>query len=148
WSLVLLLVAYSWTAPVTRAEPSVATPAEAADREEASAGALIGTPATPGDAFDTLTDFVIFGGSIFYAMAVGAVFVLRRKMPNLERPYRTWGYPVTPAIYLLAFGGAMTSMLYDKWLQTAAGSVLILAGVVAFYAMGGGAKNTDVAQPG
>ncbi|MEX2175233.1 MAG: amino acid permease [Pirellulaceae bacterium] len=128
WSLVLVLVAYAWTA---------APPPPTAASEVAS---VVAAPATPGDAFDVLTDFVIFGGSIFYAMAVAAVFVLRWKRPDLDRPYKTWGYPITPALYLLAFTGALASMLYDKWLQTAAGSVLILAGVVAYYAMGGGRK--------
>jgi APA family basic amino acid/polyamine antiporter len=88
-----------------------------------------------------LTDFVIFGGSIFYAMAVGAVFVLRWKMPDAPRPYKTWGYPITPALYLLAFSGALVSMLVDKFAQTVAGSALIGAGVVAFFLMGGGRTN-------
>jgi APA family basic amino acid/polyamine antiporter len=87
----------------------------------------------PIDAFDALTDFVIFGGSLFYALAVASVFVLRYRQPHLPRPYRTWGYPWTPAIYLLAFAAALVSMLVDKWQQTAAGSLLILAGV-AYYA--------------
>jgi APA family basic amino acid/polyamine antiporter len=87
----------------------------------------------PIDAFDALTDFVIFGGSVFYAMAVAAVFVLRFRMPDLPRPYRTWGYPWTPALYLLAFAAALVSMLIDKWQQTAAGSIIILAGVGYFY---------------
>jgi APA family basic amino acid/polyamine antiporter len=87
----------------------------------------------PMDAFDALTDFVIFGGSLFYALAVASVFVLRWKMPDLPRPYRTWGYPITPALYLLAFAAALVSMLIDKWQQTAAGSLLILVGVVFFY---------------
>jgi APA family basic amino acid/polyamine antiporter len=86
----------------------------------------------PQDAFDTLTDFVIFGGQIFYAMAVGAVFVLRWKRPDLPRPYRTWGYPVVPAIYLFVFAYALWTLLRDRPIQTAAGSSLILAGV-AFY---------------
>jgi APA family basic amino acid/polyamine antiporter len=136
WSLVLIALAYGWTASagstVNQTSPGAA--------EQRHGIVVLETPATPGDAFDVLTDFVIFGGSIFYAMAVGAVFVLRRKMPAAERPYRTWGYPLTPAVYLLAFGGAMASMLHDKWVQTAAGSVLILVGVAAFYAMGG--RNT------
>jgi APA family basic amino acid/polyamine antiporter len=89
--------------------------------------------ADPGEAFDALTDFVIFGGSLFYALAVAAVFVLRWKRPDLARPYRTWGYPITPALYLVAFACALVSMLIDKWQQTAAGSVLILAGV-GYYA--------------
>jgi APA family basic amino acid/polyamine antiporter len=87
----------------------------------------------PIEAFDALTDFVIFGGSLFYALAVASVFVLRIRRPDLPRPYRTWGYPWTPALYLLAFIAALTSMLLDKWQQTAAGSTLILAGVVYYY---------------
>jgi APA family basic amino acid/polyamine antiporter len=139
WASVLVLVAYGWSAPATEAATGVRPTAEHAAAHEQRLK-IVETPQNPREAFDALTDFVIFGGSIFYAMAVGAVFVLRWKMPDAERPYRTWGYPFTPALYLLAFGGAMASMLYDKWVQTAAGSVLILAGVVAFYAMGGGRK--------
>jgi basic amino acid/polyamine antiporter, APA family len=132
WSLVLLLVAYAWTAAPPAARAAVD-----------STSSLIATPATPGDAFDALTDFVIFGGSIFYAMAVGAVFVLRWKMPNVERPYRTWGYPITPALYLLAFGAALVVMLFEKWDKSLAGSLLIIAGIAAFYAMGGGKKSPN-----
>ncbi len=134
WSLVLVLVAYIWTmpsaAPASESPPSKTT-------AEANATSIIETPATPGDAFDVLTDFVIFGGSIFYAMAVGAVFVLRFKRPELARPYKTWGYPFTPGLYLFAFGAALVSMLATKLPQTAVGSLLILAGVAAFFAMGG-----------
>jgi APA family basic amino acid/polyamine antiporter len=84
-------------------------------------------------AFNALTDFVIFGGSLFYAMAVGAVFVLRWKRPELPRPYRTWGYPLTPAIYLVAFAYALISMFINTWQQSLMGSLLILAGVVYYY---------------
>lgn len=55
----------------------------------------------PRDAFDTLTDFVVLGGTFFYALVVAAVFVLRAKMPRAARPYPVWGYPITPAIYVL-----------------------------------------------
>jgi APA family basic amino acid/polyamine antiporter len=88
--------------------------------------------ADPSAAFNTLTDFVIFGGSVFYAMAVAAVFVLRWRQPDLPRPYRTWGYPLTPIIYLAAFGGAMASMLTENWKRCAAGGLLILAGAVYY----------------
>ena len=141
WSLVLVLIAYAWTMPAAAAPT---TPVVAASAAEPAA--LIEMPKAPADAFDTLTDFVIFGGSIFYAMAVGAVFVLRWKMPNLDRPYRTWGYPITPALYLLAFAAALISMLVTKWAQTAFGSTLIVAGVVAFFAMGGGRESTSGKQ--
>ena len=52
--------------------------------------------------FDSLTDYAIFGLWIFYGLVTAAVFILRRKMPDLERPYRTWGYPVVPIFFLLA----------------------------------------------
>lgn len=87
----------------------------------------------PSHAFDALTDFVIFGGSLFYALAVGAVFVLRTKMPNLERPYRTWGYPITPAIYLAAFAAALVSLFLQKQQQSLAGCGLIAAGAVYYF---------------
>lgn len=107
WSIVLVIVVFAW-----KSNPN--------DRTI--------------DAFDELTDFVIFGGSIFYAMAVAAVFVLRAKLPDLPRPYRTWGYPITPGLYLLMFGGVLVSLLIDKWQQSAAGLLLIGAGAV-FYAL-------------
>ncbi len=91
-----------------------------------------GPDGRPIDAFDALTDFVIFGGSIFYAMAVGAVFVLRARLPNLDRPYRTWGYPFTPALYLFAFAAALVSMFVDKPVQSLSGLALIAAGVGYF----------------
>jgi APA family basic amino acid/polyamine antiporter len=65
-------------------------------------------------------------------MAVGAVFVLRWKKPDLPRPYKTWGYPITPAFYLLVFGVALVSLLVDYLPQTVLGSLLILAGVVVY----------------
>jgi amino acid transporter len=51
--------------------------------------------------FDVLTDFAMFGAVIFETMAVLSIFVFRRRYPNAERPYRCWGYPVTPALYVL-----------------------------------------------
>ncbi|MEX2119993.1 MAG: amino acid permease [Pirellulales bacterium] len=107
WTVALIVAAYAWAANKTEA--------------------------TPVDAFDTLTDFVIFGGSVFYALAVAAVFVLRRTRPELPRPYRTWGYPLVPSLYMVAFGAAMLSLLLNKPIESLAGATLILAGVV-FYA--------------
>lgn len=51
--------------------------------------------------FDTLTDMLIFVSWIFYGMGAAGVFVLRKKMPNAERPYKVWGYPVIPAIFVV-----------------------------------------------
>lgn len=86
----------------------------------------------PKGAFDGLTDSVILGGIIFYGLTVGAVYVLRKTRPELPRPYRTWGYPVTPALMLLAYAGAFTSMLVTEWQQSAGVLALIGSGVL-FY---------------
>jgi APA family basic amino acid/polyamine antiporter len=137
WSIVLIVVAYAWSAPAAISPQEELSPTASAAPATVMSE-VIATPARPEDAFDALTDFVIFGGSIFYAMAVAAVFVLRWKKPDLTRPYRTWGYPMTPILYLAAFGGALVSMLVEKWDKSLAGSILILAGVIAFYMMGGG----------
>src|SRR5580765_7470032 len=51
--------------------------------------------------FDSLTDYVIFGSWIFYALVTSSVFVFRRKFPDAERPYRAFGYPVVPVLFLL-----------------------------------------------
>ncbi|MES2766761.1 MAG: amino acid permease [Bacteroidota bacterium] len=50
--------------------------------------------------FDTLTDMLIFVSWIFYALGAIGVFVLRKKMPDAERPYKVWGYPFIPAIFI------------------------------------------------
>ena len=52
--------------------------------------------------YDILYTYVIFGGTIFYGLAILSVFVLRAKRPDLPRPYRTWGYPFTPLLYTAA----------------------------------------------
>jgi APA family basic amino acid/polyamine antiporter len=51
--------------------------------------------------YDTLTDYVIFGSWIFYGLATASVFIFRRRMPDAERPYRAWGYPIVPILFLL-----------------------------------------------
>jgi basic amino acid/polyamine antiporter, APA family len=97
--------------------------------------------ADPKDAFDTLTNFVVLGGTIFYALVVAAVIVLRFRLPNHERPYATWGYPVTPIIYLLvallvivssvAAGFKPDASVSDKYQLPAVGGLLGL-GVVLY----------------
>ncbi|HVR71478.1 MAG TPA: amino acid permease, partial [Vicinamibacteria bacterium] len=54
--------------------------------------------------FDELTDYAIFAILIFLALTTASVFVFRRRRPELDRPYRTWGYPVVPALFLLVAG--------------------------------------------
>ena len=83
-------------------------------------------------AFDHLTNSVVCAGLIFYGMAVAAVYVLRWKRPDIHRPYRTWGYPITPALLLLAYFGAFISLLNEQLAQTMSVLVLIGAGIAYF----------------
>lgn len=85
-------------------------------------------------AFDGLTDSVICAGLIFYGMAVAAVYVLRRTRPMMNRPYKTWGYPFTPALLMLAYAGAFVSLLVQQWSQTIGVLSLIASGIVYYYA--------------
>jgi APA family basic amino acid/polyamine antiporter len=55
----------------------------------------------PGGKFEELLKYAVFGAWIFLALAVFSVFILRKKRPDLPRPYKTWGYPVTPAVFVL-----------------------------------------------
>ena len=64
--------------------------------------------------FQQLADKFILGIWPFYALAVAAVFVLRRTRPDLPRPYRTWGYPVVPLLFLLASVAMVLNALLDR----------------------------------
>jgi amino acid transporter len=84
--------------------------------------------------FQQLADKFILGIWPFYALAVGAVFVLRRTRPDLPRPYRTWGYPVVPILFLLASVGMVLNALVTEPKDTGITLGIILAGVPAYYA--------------
>ena len=84
------------------------------------------------DAFDKLTTSVICAGLIFYGLAVAAVYVLRQTRPDMVRPYKTWGYPITPALLLIAYIVTFISMIIQQWTQTLSVLALITAGVVYF----------------
>jgi APA family basic amino acid/polyamine antiporter len=51
--------------------------------------------------YDLLTDYAIFALTMFYALTAGAVFIFRRRHPEIHRPYRTWGYPVVPVLFII-----------------------------------------------
>jgi APA family basic amino acid/polyamine antiporter len=83
--------------------------------------------------YDDLYNFVIFGSWILYAMATASVFVLRRKRPDMERPYRTLGYPVVPALFLLGAALLEVRTFLDKPVQALLGIGLILLGLPLYF---------------
>jgi APA family basic amino acid/polyamine antiporter len=83
--------------------------------------------------FQQLADKFILGIWPFYALSVAGVYVLRRTRPDLPRPYRTVGYPVTPALFLLASVGMVLNALVTDPVNTGITFAIIGAGVPVFY---------------
>ena len=83
--------------------------------------------------FDTLTDYVIFGSWIFYALVTSSIFVFRRKYPNLVRPYKAFGYPVVPILFLLVAAFLLINTMINAPFQAFTGIILILLGLPVYY---------------
>jgi basic amino acid/polyamine antiporter, APA family len=83
--------------------------------------------------FAQLADRFILGTWPFYALAVAAVFVLRKRQPDLPRPYRTWGYPVVPAVFLLGALLMVGNALVSNWADNAVTFGIILTGVPVYW---------------
>ncbi len=82
--------------------------------------------------FDQLFTYVIFAAWLFYAMTTASVFVLRKKWPDRARPYRTWGYPWIPLIFLLASALLVVNTLITDPRDSLFGLVIILLGVPVY----------------
>ena len=82
-----------------------------------------------------LFSFAMFAGWIFYGLAVVGVIVLRIKRPEWERPYRMWGYPVTPVLFAIASVGLVANTLITQPLPSLAGLGLIASGVPVYFWM-------------
>jgi amino acid transporter len=83
--------------------------------------------------YEELYNFVIFGSWILYAMACASVFVLRRKRPDLPRPYRTLGYPVVPLLFLTGAAVLELTTLWSSPAQSIEGIALILIGLPFYF---------------
>ena len=82
--------------------------------------------------YESLIDYALFGIWVFYGLMIAAVIVLRRTCPDLPRPYRMWGYPVTPVVFLLIALWFLVNMLITRPLASFAGMGLMLTGVPAY----------------
>ena len=83
--------------------------------------------------FDELTDYAIFSILIFVALATASVFVLRKRAPAAGPAYRTWGYPVTPALFLLVAGWLIVNTLQTSPRQAIAGLALMALGLPFYW---------------
>ena len=83
--------------------------------------------------FDQLTNYVVFSSWIFYAMVTGVVFVLRKKLPNAPRAYKTLGYPVLPIIFIVLGILLLINTIWTSPRESLIGLGLIVAGIPVYY---------------
>ena len=101
--------------------------------------------------FDQLTDMLIFAVYIFYGATALGVFILRRRMPDAHRPYKTWGYPVIPAIFVLFCVGLFFNTIITRPREAGIGLSLILLGIPVYFLLlrkrrGGNDSTADTSQ--
>lgn len=83
--------------------------------------------------YGQLLDYVIFAVLIFYVLTIFGIFILRKKKPEIERPYKAFGYPVLPGIYIIMAATISIILLIHKPLYTWPGLIIVLCGIPIYY---------------
>lgn len=83
--------------------------------------------------YGDLLDYCTFSSLIFYIVTISAIFVLRKKMPDIERPYKAFGYPVIPALYIILTTAICVDLLVYKTFNTGMGLLIIALGVPVYF---------------
>ena len=83
--------------------------------------------------YGDLLDYVIFAVLLFYILTIAGVFALRRAKPEMERPYKAFGYPVLPALYILTAGLIEILLLIYKPDYTWPGLIIVLLGAPVYF---------------
>jgi APA family basic amino acid/polyamine antiporter len=89
---------------------------------------------TYGNLYSTLLDYVVFAVLIFYVLTIAGLFVLRRKQPDAERPYRAFGYPLVPALYIVTATAISLVLLIYKTSTSLPGLLIVLTGIPVYFA--------------
>jgi len=83
--------------------------------------------------YSQLLDYVIFAVLIFYILTIAGIFILRIKQPNAERPYKAFGYPVLPALYIIIAATISVILLLKKPEYTLTGLIIVLLGIPVYF---------------
>jgi APA family basic amino acid/polyamine antiporter len=83
--------------------------------------------------YSNLLDYVIFAVLIFFTLTILSIFVLRKKRPDLPRPYKAFGFPVIPAIYVLTTMAIMVILLIYKPTYTFPGLIIVILGIPVYF---------------
>jgi APA family basic amino acid/polyamine antiporter len=100
-----------------------------------------GTPKAFGNLYGNLLDYVISAALIFYILTVLGIFRLRKTQPNAERPYRAFGYPLLPALYIAGAGVILLVLFLFKPATTLPGLVIVATGFPIYFLWRRGARN-------
>ncbi len=93
----------------------------------------VATATMQGNVYTQLLEYIVSADLVFYALMVGAVIVMRRKSPALERPYRTFGYPVAPLIYISLALLLVIDLALLKAQTSGIGYLLVLTGIPIYF---------------
>lgn len=93
--------------------------------------------------FDVITDYVIFAEWLFYCLGAYGVFVLRKKMPDAPRPYRVWGYPYVPMVFVLFSGLFLLNTLISATQDAMMGLLFMALGIPFYFLWARDKKRTD-----
>jgi APA family basic amino acid/polyamine antiporter len=86
-----------------------------------------------GNLYSNLLDYVVFAALLFYVLTIVGIFVLRVRRPALERPYKAFGYPLLPLLYIVAATGIMGVLLLYKTQTAGMGMVIVLLGLPVYW---------------
>jgi APA family basic amino acid/polyamine antiporter len=86
-----------------------------------------------GNLYGNLLDYVISAALIFYILTILGIFVLRRKRPDAERPYKAWGYPIVPVLYIIGAGVILGVLFIYQTATTWPGLIIVLTGVPIYF---------------
>lgn len=86
-----------------------------------------------GNLYGALLDYVVFAVLIFYILTIIGLFILRKTRPDAERPYRAFGYPIIPAVYIIAATVISLVLLFYKPQTSLPGLAIVLSGVPVYF---------------
>ncbi|MGZ4966442.1 MAG: APC family permease [Chthoniobacterales bacterium] len=86
-----------------------------------------------GNLYGNLLDYVISAALIFYILTILGIFVLRKKQPNAERPYKAFGYPIIPALYIIGASVILLVLFIYQTATTWPGLIIVLTGVPVYF---------------
>ena len=86
-----------------------------------------------GNLYGNLLDYVISAALIFYVLTIIGIFLLRQKQPHVERPYKAFGYPIVPALYVVGATVILVVLFAYQTATTWPGLIIVLTGVPVYF---------------